>query len=162
MPLSTVSYLDTTTTHNRILKMPKDPKHGLGGESQERKHSLIRAFSRLTVPSTPADRVEQPTHAGVPADFYHAVIDLSSTTITLDNKVYKVFPGGISGRADPAVQELMDRYGKQFRCHGESLTSRLMRYWGAGWVYVKRDVDAVALPKSFYLLEVKEEEDVES
>jgi hypothetical protein len=159
MPLSTISYLDTTTTHNRILKMPKDPKHGLGGESQERKYSSIRAHSRLTVS---ADRVEQPTHAGVPADFYHAVIDLSSTTITLDNKVYKVFPGGISGRADPAVQELMDRYGKQFRCHGESLTSRLIRYYGAGWVYVKRDEGAVELPKSFYLLEVKEEEDVES
>lgn len=73
-------------------------------------------------------------------------------------------------RPDAAAQAIIKRYGPRFESHGELLSPGLMRYWkrnfvsgcADGWVYVKREEGAVELPKSFYLLEVKEEEDVEN
>lgn len=90
----------------------------------------------------------------------------SSTTITLENKTYKVFPGGLYSPTDPPVQEAIDQYGLHFMIHGESLSPTLMRYWQRelkvdspdGWVYVKRDEEMADLPTSFWLLKVQESE----
>jgi hypothetical protein len=117
-----------------------------------------------------ADHIARHPHYGPPGEFYRAIITLSSTTLTLDNKLYKVYAGGMYPRADccpdAAVEEVIKRYGPRFESNGEVLSSGLMRYWQRGdnkgeekgWVYVKREEGAVELPKAFWLLEVKEGE----
>jgi hypothetical protein len=124
----------------------------------------------LTFSSDHADHFTGHPHYGSPGEFYRAIIDLSSTTLTLDDKTYKVYAGGMYPRADcrpdAAVEEIVKRYGPRFESHGELLSSGLMRYWKRnfvlgstdGWVYVKREEGAVELPKSFWLLKVKEGE----
>ena len=113
-------------------------------------------------PSDHADHMACHSPLGNPDEFYRTVMPLSSTTITLDGKTYKVFPGGHYGRSEPCVQKVIDQYGPRFTTHGEALSSALMRYWdremvegcSKGWVYVKRVEGMAELPKSFWLHQV--------